>query len=324
MTARYFGVNSLAGAFRTSAGVKEDTTAGRFDSTYVSSAIFIPNVADYAQIKAPFLDGSTSLTGVFYLRFDLWGQNTTNNTLLMMLSGGANAYRLINSTGGPQIQYWNSGTAAWVNWGAAFIMSGGALQTGMLKLTPNVGFEMYVGGTLVASSAVVPTNGAAAVDEFRLQASAAAGNTWWSQVMCADYDIRDAHLAAAPLNGNSATNTGGTGSYTDINETVLDESTAEIIATAGNKMGQTHSAITVGSGLGIAAVILNARGRVSGGAVSDGKLGIKSGGSNSSSTVRSYNGGYEPRSAIFTTNPATGGAWNQTTFNNAEPYLEAA
>jgi hypothetical protein len=141
--------------------------------------------------------------------------------------------------------------------------------------------------------------------------------------MCADYDIRDAHLMTAALNGNSASNTGGTGSYTDVNETVLDETTAEVITTSGNKMGQTHAAITVPGGLGISGLIINARGRVNGGVITDGKLGVRSSSTNYSSSGKSYNGGYEPRSHIWESNPA-GGAWNQTSFNAAETYLEAA
>jgi hypothetical protein len=323
MTARYFGLNSLAGCSRTVTTIVESTTAGRFDSTYVSSAIAFPTTSDYAQIKQPFLDGSTSLTGTFYLRFDLWSASVSGVPVNLMLNAGANAYRILLSSGSTwKIQYWNSGSSGWVDWGGTFTMAANTLFTCMLKLTPNVGFEMYVGGTMVSSSAVVPTNGAAAVDEFRLSGT---GNTsYQSQIMCADYDIRDAHLMPSTFNGNSASNTGGTGAYTDINETVLDESTAEIIASVGNKMGQTHAALTVPAGLGIGALILNARGRVSGGTVSDGKLGVRSGGSNFSSAGKGYNGGYEPRSAIWTSDPATSAAWTQTTYNNAETYLEAA
>jgi hypothetical protein len=155
-----------------------------------------------------------------------------------MLNASANAYRLFLSSGTTyKFQYWNSGSSAWVDWGSTFTIST-ALNTVVIHLTPNSSFEIFVAGTSVANSSTVPTNGAAAVDEFRLMG---VGNSasYWSQVMCADYDIRDAHLMPASLNGNSATNTGGTGAYTDINETVLDESTAEVVATVGNKMGQT-------------------------------------------------------------------------------------
>jgi hypothetical protein len=329
MTARYFGVNSLAGGFRNSTAIVEDTTAGRFNSTYVSNCINLSNSSvNFFQITKPFLDGSTSLSSTFYLRFDYGISTNYNGTgpILLILSGATNAYRIIG-TGSTtaQVQYWNTGTSAWVNWGAGLTLSstGGGRATYMLKLTPGTSYTLYQAGTSIGSDGgTVPTNPVSSVDTF--QWSTVNGTAYVSEIMCADYDIRDAHLMTAALNGNSATNTGGTGAYTDINETVLDESTAEIVTTVGNKMGQTHASITVPSGLGIGAVIINARGRVSGGTVTDGKLGVRSGSTNSSSTGRSYNGGYEPRGAIWSADPATSGAWTQTSFNAAETYLEAA
>jgi hypothetical protein len=323
--ARYFAVNSLAGAFRTITAIVEATTASRFDSAYVASAISLPanSANDNIQIKQPFLDGSTSLTGTFYVRFDAWGTNFNNSGAPLMTNAGANAYRLQgagSNTG--QMQYWNSGTSAWVNWGSSFATSASTLMTLVVKLTPNVGYEIFLGGSSVASSAVVPTNGASAVDMFQFFPPNTTTVGYYSQIMCADYDLRDSHLMPATFNGNSATNTAGTGAYTDVNETVLDESTAIVIASAGKK-GQTHAAITVPSGLGIAALIVNARGRVSGGTVTDGKLGVRSGGTNYSSAGKSYNGGYEPRGNIWESDPSTSAAWTQTSFNNAETYLEA-
>lgn len=320
--ARYFAVNSLAGCFRTSTAIVEATTASRYDSTYVASAINSPNHGDYFRIKQPFLDGGTSLSSTFYLRFDIYTSSSTGDGFVTLVNGGANAYR-IHISG--QVQYWNSGTSAWVNWGSTFPITASSVLTIVLKLTPNVGFELFIAGASVASSAVVPTNGASAVDEFRFSSTSnGTSATYYSQLMCADYDLRDAHLMPATFSGNSATNTGGTGAYTDINETVLDESTAEIVATVSNKMGQTKAAITVPAGLGIAALVQNARGRVSGGTVTDGKLGVRSSSANYSSAALLYNGGYEPRGAIWESNPATSGAWTQTSFNNAETYLEAA
>jgi hypothetical protein len=320
MTARYFAVSSLAGCFRTSTAVAESTTASRFDSTYVANAILVGGAADYASIQQPFLDSSTSVSSLWF-RADIYNASVASGQLLTMLNAGTNAYRINNggSSSSYQFQYWNG--SAWTNWGSTFTITAGTLQTLVVHLICGTSFEIFLGGTSIVTGSS-PTSAQAAVTEVRLQAPN--GTAYWSQVMGADYDIRDAHLMPATFNGNSATNTGGTGAYTDINETALDESTAEIVATVGNKMGQTHAAITVPTGLGIAAVVLNARGRVSGGTVADGKLGVRSGSTNSSSAGRAYNGGYEPRGAIWTADPNGGGAWTQSTFNSAETYVEAA
>lgn len=326
MSNRYFAFNSLAGCKRTSTLLKEDTTAGRFDSTYVANAILLPNATDYLSVSQPFLDGSTSLTTSFWLRFDHFTASNFNSGLpLWLTNSGANAYRITASTSTQlQFQYWNTGTSAWVNWGSTWSPSAASLHTWVLHLVPNVSFEIYDGGTLVTSSAVAPTNGVATITEFRFLSTNAGANAYVSQIMCADYDIRSAHLMPATFNGNSAANTGGTGSYTDINETVLDETTSEVVATVGNKMGQTHATVTIPSGLAITTVVLNARGRVSGGTVTDGKLGLRSGGTNYSSAARVYNGGYEPRGAAWDTDPNTSAAWTQSGWNAVETYLEAA
>lgn len=324
--ARYFGGNSLAAFFRNSTAVVEVTTGGRFDSAYVANAIVVTPTQGIS-IRPPFLDGSTSLTGTVWFRFDLYNSLSNNNLpFLLMTNGGANAYRIAGtaSTSVFQMQYWNSGTLAWVNWGGTFTATAATLNTIVLKLEINVGYEVWVAGSSLASSAVVPTNGASAVDMIECYASNSGTNqAFFSQFMIADYDLRDSHLMSAALNGNSATNTSGTGAYTDVNETVLDEGTAIILAAAGKK-GQTKASITLPSGLGISGLLVNARARVSGGTVTSGKLGVRSNSANYSSTSRGWNGGYEPRGAIWEGDPGAGGAaWSETTFNNAEIYEEA-
>jgi hypothetical protein len=327
MAKRYFGINSLAGLTRFSTLVTEATTAGKFDSSYVSNAVVVPLGNDYASINAPFMDGSSSITGSFWLRFDLHTGYTSNNGVVTMFSGGVNAYRLFwNPTANITVQYWNTGTNSWVNWGSsAASPTQNILNTIVMHVVPNVSHELFIAGTSVASSAVVPTNGVSSVDEFRFGGVTSGGavGSYFSQIMCADYDIRDAHLMAAAINGNSTANTSGTGTYTDVNEAVLDESTAVVLAAAGKK-GFTHSAITVPSTMSIAGRVINVRGRVGGGVVTDGKVGVRSGSTNYSSSGLSLTSGYSPRRYIAESDPATAAAWSQTSFNNAEDYVEAA
>lgn len=317
--ARYFAGNSLGAFFRSSLSVSEITSGGTFNSAYARNCIQGGAAIDFFSTKAPFLNGGSSISGTMYLRFDWLMQN--NQCEILMLSGGVNAYRITSGGSGTvQVQYWNTVSGAWVAWVTSFAFNPGTVSTAMFKLTMQTGWTMTLSGTTIASSAVVPTNAQASIDEIRFFGSLAK----FSEIMCADYDIRDAHLMDVVLSGNSAANTGGTGTFSDVAEIVLNEATAENVATVGNKMGQTHTAVTVPVALGIAAVILNGRGRVSGGVITDGKLGIRSGGSNFSSPGLAYNGGYEPRGYMVQSDPATGLAWTQTSFNAAETYIEAA
>ena len=87
-------------------------------------------------------------------------------------------------------------------------------------------------------------------------------------------------------------------------------------------MGQTKAALTLPSGFDIKGMVISARGRVSG-TITDGKLGIRSGGTNYSSAALTFAAAYEPRVYISETDPATGTDFTQTGYNNAEPYFEA-
>jgi hypothetical protein len=326
MTTRYFGLNTLAGAKRSSTAVADgDTTAGRFDSAYVASAIKVTNLSDFLEIGQPFIDGSTSISGTFWFRLDWYAtaNPSAGNTMALFLNGAANAYRVQCTSGSTfQLQYWNSGTSAWVNWGSTFSAAGSTLFTFAIKLVVNSAFEVYQGGTLVASSAVVPTNGAAAFTKVQL--SATNGTAYFSQLMGADYDIRDSHLFSKlpSANGNY---TDGTGTAADVGETVLDDGTAISLPAVGNKHTFTKPATaSLPSGLTIAGLLANVRGRVGGGTVTDGKIKCRSSSTDSTTAGKGFVSGYEPRGHFFATDPATGTTWGKTAIDNSEVGLEAA
>lgn len=319
--ARYFAGNSLAAFKRTSSGIIEGATAGRFNATYVASNLFIP--AD----RTIYAESYTfSATGIIWFRYDHYYVGTTESTVgASLYNGTTGVFRIVQAATSTahQAQYWNG--SAWTNTGATFIVPNSSVQTTVAKVNlSNGSFEVYVAGTLLSSGSGWVGYGTT-VTNVRLYTNNESGSpsgSFYSQVMVADYDLRDSHLMTVALNGNSATNTSGTGAYTDVNETALDESTSVILAAAGKK-GQTHAALTIPSGLVISSLVLNARGRVSGGVVTDGKVGVRSGGTNYSSSALALTPGYEPRGVMWDTDPATGTAWSQTSFNNAETFVEA-
>lgn len=331
MTTRYFGVNTLAGAARTNINIVEDTTAGRFNSTYVANSISVPSGAgagiDYLELGPPFMGGGSSITGTLWYRFDFFGLAFASGSFAWWaLNGSTNAYRLTMNGGSTlQMQYWNTVSAAWVNWGSTFIVSTSNLYTIAIKLVLNTSFEVYINNISVLSSATVPTNGVATVDRFRHGSFNNVGGfgIYYSQLMAADYDIRDAHVLQKLANGEG-TYTAGTGAYTAINEVVLDDSTAISLPASGNKHTFTKAAITVPSGYAITSMVVNVRGRVSGGVVTDGKIIIRSGSTDSAPGSESFSGAYEPRRREFALDPNTSSAWGQTPFNAAEFGLQAA
>jgi hypothetical protein len=307
---KYFAGNSLAAFGRTSTSIVEVTTAGRFDSSVVSSAI---NVVSGFIVSAPF-----SATGTIYVRTDIYVAGGANgDQAILLMNGAANAYRVAQVAGiAWRCQYWDG--SAWVDVGGSVSITPylGSRITMMLKVVMGTSMELFLGGVSVISGSGM-SGAASAVTQSRHQTNV------FSQVMIADYDIRDSKFATSALNGVSASNTDGSGAVSAINETVLDDSTAAFVSTTGHKRGFTHAGITVPGGYIIAAAVISARGRATG-SITDGKLGIRSGGTNYSGSSLGYNAGYEPRQRIIEDDPATATQFTQADFNAAEPFLEAA
>lgn len=316
MATQYFAANTLAGFFRSNATtvLDGDTTAGTFDSAYVASAIKIPtgeNIQSW-----PF-----SATGTVWIHFEYFHNGVMGGcTPLVIYNGAAPAYRLLGSGGGSTVymEYWNG--SAWVTMGTTFSFSAGTRRQIDIKLILGTSMAVYVGGTLVATNTGM--SGPSTITTLYIGGVNGSVNAWASQIMVADFDTRDSRLMQCRLNGDSATNTGGTGAYTTVDEAQLDESTAVTITTSGNKQGQTHAAITVPAGYVIKAAYTNARARATG-AITDGKLGFRSGGTNYSSAGLAYAAAYEPRGVLTPNDPATAIPWTQSGFNNAEVYEEA-
>lgn len=323
MATRYFAGNSLAAFNRTAVALVDVTTANTFDSTYVSTAISFGTTANFVDyISTPTLN----ISGTFWVIFEDYGGGGTSNTgnmYFIILNAGTNVFRLISVTASSvKAQYWNG--SAWVDTGSTWTFTTTVRNRVAIKIIPNSGFELWANNSQITTGSGW-TGGSTTVTDFRWGSISGSSGTVVaiSQVAIADYDIRDVRLRAPALNGNSASNTGAaSGVYTDVNETTLDDGTAIVVAASGNKAGQTKASISVPTGMVIGGFVMNARGRV-GGAITDGKHGIRSGGTNYSSSGRTYSGGYEPRCYISATDPATSARFTESGFNSAEPYLEA-
>ena len=319
---RYFAGNSLAAFARNSTDLTEITTAGRFDSNYVARALDLGG-SGTRFAETPYFPAAHS-SGVFRVRFDMYWttSNTTSVWWYFYNSSGTRIAYFDFSSNNKKFFYWNGTTN--VDGGTVTMPAINTLHTMQIEIDPSPSGYMK----LYANNALLTTINftSAAIDnigKIRCYSPTNGGNMYISQVMAADFDLRDSHFAVPELNGNSAANAGGTGAYSDISPP-LSDATSVKVTTSGNKQGQTKAAIAVPAGYIIGAMVTSARGRVSG-AITDGKLGVRtSGGTNSSGIGRGYNGGYEPRQRIIETDPDTATEFTQTGFNNAEVFLEAA
>jgi hypothetical protein len=316
MAMRYFAGNSLASFKRSSVAVTEITTAGKFDSAFVPNAIALPNGSDFFDTE------DFNATGTIWLHFEYYNSTgSSTNTGPMLRNGSTGIFRIIRSGTPYFAQYWNG--SSWTTTGSSFSFATSTKHRVDIKIVLNTSYELYDNGTLIASGSGW-SGGPTTATNMRFNPINDAGIGAVSQVLISDTDTRNSRYMTAALNGDSATYTDGTGSFSDVNETVLNDSTAVVLTAVGNKKGFTKTSISVPTGYIIGAMCVSARGRVNGGTVTDGKLAVASGATYSASSGRSYASGYEPRGTIVENDPDTGTQFTQSGFNAAEIVVEAA
>lgn len=315
----FLAANGLAGFRRSHAEITEVTKSGRFDSRYVDRAISFPTVIASARpyVEADF---DAPATGRVYAAFSAFttgsNLNSGSNQIIFQLG---NAFRFGLFSAAVRAQYWNG--SSWVDGAASGGISIETLYRFKLAIELGVGFELHIGEMLYDSgsfSGSPPSS--ASFARYGQFGSSLESNT--SDMLITDYDCREDHVLTDALNGNSSANTGqASGGYADIHKLGVNDATAMVINTPGNRGGVTKAGVTVPSGYEIAAMVINARARV-GGTVTDGSIGVRSAGANYSGAAQHLTGAYGPMRRIATADPA-GGKWTQTKFNNPEIYFEA-
>lgn len=273
----------------------------------------------------PFIDtlpfiGVSSVT-TLWLHFESYQSSSTYGPRWVRLynSTGQEVAYVGTSNGGSSTTlkffYWNG--TAFVGSATTFGMpTSGTLVTLDLKIVCGVSgsWQWYQGGTLLDSGAISDAD----CDNIARVRFIGQGSTGrFSQIMGADFDTRDCKYMQKLANANGA-NTDGTGSYTDIDEVQLSDADAIVLPATGNKKTFTKASYTLPGGYVIGALCVGARGRVSGGTVTDGQMIVRSGGTDYFSGNLVYTGGYEPRGHLWETDPATAAAFTATGFNNAE------
>lgn len=314
--ARYFAGNTLAAFRRTASSIVESTTAGTFDSTYVGNSILVPG---YVFLETPRFDAGTLWTHVEVQLNAGGGSSGSFSVMEWCDSGGTARFRLLASVGGAgstiTFQYFNA--SAWVAVGAALTVVSGRTQFDFKIVCGASGtVEWYQNSALIRNGTF--TNSSSSTIAY-VRFSTTTGSSYWSQILGADFDTRDSRYQMPLINGAGGA-TDGTGAYTDVNETVLSEATAAFVTAVGQNRSFTHAAITVPGGYQIGAACVS--GRVRDDESVDVALGFRVNGTNYPTDVDSSTG-YEPRTLMLETNPDTAAAWDQTTYNNAEPLFGA-
>lgn len=318
---RHFAGNSMAAFTPSTSTPVESTSAGTFNSSFVANSIQMPG--DSAYIETTAFSESTLL----WMRWSEWkaSNGASNNDGPEVWASGNGIFRIATLSGyTQQCQYWNG--SAWTNTGSTFALLASALNVFAVKIDLVAGsFELYRNNVLVASgSGWTGYSTTATKGRFYSKATGSSSySTYYSEIMIANYDIRNSHFLVPAINGDSSTNTGqASGVYTDVNEVPYSDATLISIQTSGNKAGQTKASITLDAGYTISAMVLSMRALVNG-TITDGKLGIRSGTTNYSSGALGVASSFGANQYIADNDPDTAAAWSESGFNSAEIYEEA-
>jgi hypothetical protein len=295
--------------------VVADTTAGTFNSSRQRCSVSIPTASSYLDTP-PFLDAAAPTT--------IWVMGTINHN---SAGGGNNLMELINSTGTPvfrcynpnngimgfQVDWWNG--SAWVTGGTGASYNLLVMHKIVIKLICGASgsFQVWVNGALVYSGNITSAN-CNNVAKVRYRAATTAS---WSEMAGADFDLRDVVIRNDPPTGASATHTSWTGTYTDVDDTTIND-TDLITASSGSlRESYTHTSYTIPTGYSINSVWIVGRGSVNGAGPSDAKFFLRAASTDYDGSTLSLTSGLEPRAAYWATNPS-GGAWAQAGYDAVE------
>lgn len=282
---------------------------------------------------ANLLSSTTVVTGeTLWCHLEFYGDATTSTTAVAAWvvedSSGFQWFRCINSSSTIMQWQYNSGTGAspvWTNVGTTWDWTGQTRYAIDLKLTlgsPH-SFEFSVAGSLQASGTFTQalfTNAA----KFRIHGMGTAG-TQYSQLLC----TRDLPTIGAKVKYCRATavgaNTGWAGAYTDINEQLNSDSTAQSAASAALKSTHAMGDVTVPSGSEIVSVFHWLRGKNDGTSPNNIKSVLRSGGVDySTGNLNGIGTSFGAIGARYDADPATSSNWTQAGWNAAEAGFESA
>lgn len=334
----YFESNNVAQFDISASTVVGTTTANTFDSSVVDSSIQIPAAVDgdgttyYAGM--PIVVGGPSLTTLVYGHFETYNTGTASpalglaNTFFLRIrnSSGQVIFRVRPTTGSStaamQCEYWNGSTFTAV--GGTFGINFIGRQTWDFSFLPGASgtFQLKLNGS---TSPVISVSGFnAAVNNTAVVdiGNCVTATGYISQCVLANFDLRGSKLAVPRINGNGFY-TDGTGTYTDINTVVQNQTTGIGLTVVGNRKTFTKPSV-VTTGMVIHNVSMNILTAVSGGTVTNVRSIVRRASSDYSNANYSTPArGLEQRQLPVYTDPSTGVAWTLVNFNASELGVQA-
>lgn len=336
----YFASNNQAMFDRSTSSIVGTTLGGTFDAAVVDSSILIPARPASGPVFSaamPLIIGGPSLTTKVFGHFEFNANGTAvftggpigqNFFLQIRNSTGVPIFRIANNSGTVgtttlQCQYWDgtnfiqTGPVVTLNFNGQnqydFEFLPGALGTFILRVNGSATPVFSISGMNAA------VNNFAAVDI----GNPASVTGYLSQGILADFDLRGAKLNSLRPTGNGF-HTDGTGTFSDVNTVVTDDTTGIGLPVVGNQKSFTKGALTT-SGMVIDTAFVNIKSGVSGGVVNNARAIIRRAAVTTPTAAYSPSPGLGLQQAMLplALDPSTGLAWTVANYNASELGVEA-
>jgi hypothetical protein len=324
----YLASNRLGVLAPNGADVTETTAVGspiRFDATYVSSAIFIPQstTSSPVYVEGRLIGGSR--TAETWFHFEYRTSSISNNIFWFQIVNSARVPVLGARADGLTwgYQFWNG--SGWTNYATSPFPPVSTLSSVDIRAVAGASgsVDLYINKVLVASTSSL--NAAVTNFEyFRVFGLNSGQGSWISQVVVSDSDTRDIKLTSDVADANGANND-GTGTYADTDDIPYNPLLSRVMTANGEKFTMEKAPRTFPSGYVIDSVFVNVVTRATGGVVANARAVLRIAGTDyaSSNVSPALAGGYEGRSGIWNVSPATGVDFTTSEFNAMEFGLEA-
>jgi hypothetical protein len=284
--------------------VAESTSGGTYDSTYSRCSIAITGSTGVLNSLAL---GSLATAWTHFEYNTAFISNAARTHIQWLNSSGTAVFRLQYSAGGGvlQAQYWNG--SAWTNIGSTFSITTSRASIDVKIVCGGSGsMEVYLAGSLVTSGSASMTS-VTNIDKVQLLDNISGSTSYYSQVIVATSSTVGWKFFTKPPTGNGA-NTAWTGTFADVDETVVSDADFITTAVANDVETYTGAALSLGSGT-VKAVVVSMRAKNDGVSPVNIQGALRRSSTNYFSGNLSINSGYGPMVAIWETDPSTSAAW---------------
>lgn len=222
-------------------GISETTSGATFNSSYARCAIYLGSSG--GMVETPYALGSLTQIGIHGEFIGDAGGGSGSSLVIAYDNTGTAVFRVAaNATRIFQPQYWSG--SAWVNIGGTWAITDQIRYAMDLRIVcgASLSFEFCIDGSLASSGSAAVTS-VANVDKVRFGQVQTNVGMSWSQIKIKNKSTLGCRVETETATGNG-TDVDGTGDYTTIDETSLNDVDFTNLPSSGNRRSFTSPART--------------------------------------------------------------------------------